>query len=144
MCQEECGASVGGWPSLHHHSGESKSVIRSLETLRPSHIFRNLQQLKSWKRALNLLGLRQVTYTKTKHFHGLVFRKPCQELQALTAQDVEDQNQFEKLENMFYIPQDFAENGSDAPVDSSLEKLLYSLDRDIVVSDFHELPSLDF
>ena len=89
------------------------------------------------------MGLRQVTYTKTKHFHGLVFRKPCQEIQELTAQDVEEQNQLEKLENMFYIPQDFA-SGSDTPFDSSLAKLLDTLDRDIVVSDFHELPSLDF
>ena len=105
--------------------------------------FRNRQQLKSWKRALNLLGLRQVTYTKAKHFHGMVFRKPCQEIQQLTAQDVREQNQLEKIENMFYIPQDFA-TGSDTPVDSSLDKLLHTLDRDIVVSDFHELPSLDF
>ena len=73
----------------------------------------------------------------------MVFRKPCQEIQQLTAQDVEEQNQLEKLENMFYIPQDFT-SGSDTPDDSSLTKLLDNLDRDIVVSDFHELPSLDF
>ena len=73
----------------------------------------------------------------------MVFRKPCQEIQQLTAQDVREQNQLEKIENMFYIPQDFA-TGSDTPVDSSLDKLLNTLDRDTVVSDFHELPSLDF
>ena len=89
------------------------------------------------------MGLRQVTYTKEKHFHGMVFRKPCQDIQQLTVQEAEEQNQLENLENMFYIPQDFA-SGSDTPVDTSLDKLLNTLDRDTVVSDFHELPSLDF
>ena len=109
-----------------------------------SFVFRNLQQLKSWRKALNLLGLRQVTYAKTRHFHGLVFRKPCQEIRELTSGDVQDLNEQEKIENMFYIPQDFAANESVTPVDCSLEKLLDTLDRDIVVSDFHELPSIDF
>ena len=109
-----------------------------------SFVFRNLQQLKSWRKALNLLGLRQVTYAKTRHFHGLVFRKPCQEIRELTSGDVQDLNEQEKIENMFYIPQDFAPNESVTPVDCSLEKLLDTLDRDIVVSDFHELPSIDF
>ena len=45
---------------------------------------------------------------------------------------------------MFYIPQDFAANESVTPVDFSLENFLDTLDRDIVVSDFHELPSIDF
>jgi len=109
-----------------------------------SHQGKNLQQLKSWRRALNLLGLRQVTYSKTRHFHGLVFRKPCQEIRALTAEEVQDQNKAEKIENMFYIPQDFTENGSVMSTDLALENLLENLNRDIVVSDFDELPSLDF
>ena len=45
---------------------------------------------------------------------------------------------------MFYIPQDFTENGSVMSTDLALENLLENLDRDIVVSDFDELPSFDF
>ena len=91
-----------------------------------------------------MLGLRQVTYSKTRHFHGLVFRKPCQEIRTLTAEDVQDQNNLDKVENMFYIPQDFTENATVTSKDLALEKLLDNLDRDVVVSDFDELPSLDF
>ena len=90
------------------------------------------------------MGLRQVTYSKTRHFHGLVFRKPCQEIRALTVEEVQDQNKAEKIEKMFYIPQDFTENGSVMSTDLALENLLENLDRDIVVSDFDELPSFDF
>ena len=148
MCQEECRASGRGWPPLHHHTGlkspgkVSPGILKASQD--NSFVFRNLQQLKSWRKALNLIGLRQVTYAKTRHFHGLVFRKPCQEIRELTSGDVQDLNEQEKIENMFYIPQDFAANESVTPVDFSLENFLDSLDRDIVVSDFHELPSIDF
>lgn len=40
------------------------------------HQARNSEQLSSWKFGLGLLGLSKVTYTKAKHFHGLVYRKP--------------------------------------------------------------------
>jgi len=40
------------------------------------HQARNSDQLSSWKLGLGLLGLSKVTYTKSKHFHGLVYRKP--------------------------------------------------------------------
>jgi len=40
------------------------------------HQARNSEQLSSWKLGLGLLGLSKVTYTKAKHFHGLVYRKP--------------------------------------------------------------------
>lgn len=124
---------------------ESEAVSRIFTASRDNFfVFRNLQQLKSWRRALNLLGLRQVTYAKTRHFHGLVFRKPCQEIRELTSGDVQDLKEQEKIENMFYIPQDFAANGNVKPVDCSLERFLDTIDRDIVVSDFHELPSIDF
>ena len=124
---------------------ESEAVSRIFTASRDNFfVFRNLQQLKSWRRALNLLGLRQVTYAKTRHFHGLVFRKPCQEIRELTSGDVQDLKEQEKIENMFYIPQDFPANGNVTPVDCSLERFFDTLDRDIVVSDFHELPSIDF
>jgi len=40
------------------------------------HQARNSEQLSSWKLGLGLLGFSKVTYTKAKHFHGLVYRKP--------------------------------------------------------------------
>merc|ERR1711974_157388 len=40
------------------------------------HQARNSEQLSSWKLGLGLLGVAKVTYTKAKHFHGLVYRKP--------------------------------------------------------------------
>merc|ERR1712013_105577 len=40
------------------------------------HQARNSDQLSSWKLGLGILGLSKVTYTKSKHFHGLVYRKP--------------------------------------------------------------------
>ena len=40
--------------------------------------------------------------------------------------------------------QDFTENGTVTSTDLALEKLLDNLDRDVVISDFDELPSLDF
>ena len=93
------------------------------------------------------MGLRQVTYTKMRHFHGLVFRKPSQEIQNLTAKDVRDENDLEtvNIESMFYIPQDITENSttSENPINSILESLIDNLNRDVVVSDFHELPNLE-
>ena len=110
-------------------------------------VSRNLEQLKSWRRGLNLLGLRQVTYTKTRHFHGLVFRRPSEEVRDLTIADTRERGGAEagagdNLAEMFFIPQDFA---SREPSTAASEgDSLPELDRDCIKNDFLELPSLEF
>ena len=110
-------------------------------------VSRNLEQLKSWRRGLNLLGLRQVTYTKTRHFHGLVFRRPSEEVRDLTIADTRERGGAEaeagdRLEEMFFIPQDFASREPSTAV--SKGDSLPELDRDCIKNDFLELPSLEF
>ena len=111
-------------------------------------VFRNLEQLKSWRRGLNLLGLRQVTYTKTRHFHGLVFRRPSEEVRDLTIADTRERGRAEtgaagdNLEEMFFIPQDFASREPSTAVSDG--DSLPEFDRDCIKNDFLELPSLEF
>ena len=100
-------------------------------------------QIKSWRKGLNLLGLRQVTYDKSRHFHGLVFRKPSLRLRELTKKDVIDMSdnnvEVRDIESMFFIPQDFTksdENESDNKVD-------VELDRNFIIEDFMELPNIE-
>merc|ERR1719232_1849390 len=68
----------------------SEDGLLCIVTPDSSHQGKNMDQIKSWRKGLNLLGLRQVTYDKTRHFHGLVFRKPSLKLQELTKKDVFD------------------------------------------------------
>ena len=102
-----------------------------------------MDQIKSWRNGLNLLGFRQVTYDKTRHFHGLVFRKPSLRLQELTKKDVVDMSdnnvEVSDIKSMFFIPQDFTksdENESDTKVD-------IELNRDFIIEDFLELPNIE-
>ena len=100
-----------------------------------------MDQIKSWRKGLNLLGLRQVTYDKTRHFHGLVFRKPSLRLRELTKKDVIDMsdNNFEDrdIESMFFIPQDFTKS------DENDTKVDVELNRDFIIEDFMELPNIE-
>ena len=102
-----------------------------------------MDQIKSWRKGLNLLGLRQVTYDKTRHFHGLVVRKPNRRLRELTKKDVIDMSdnndEVRDIESMFFIPQDFTkidENESDTKID-------VELNRDFIIEDFLELPNIE-
>jgi len=102
------------------------------------HQARNSEQLSSWKFGLGLLGLSKVTYTKAKHFHGLVYRKPsCFQMELVKSEsrggigrkrknevsskedEVENETKDQptnptpkdsiaQLESLFYIPQDFS------------------------------------
>ena len=95
--------------------------------------------IKSWRRGLNSLGLRQVTYGKAKHFHGLVFRKPCKIIQHLTMKDIDCV--FKDITKYFFIPQD---EGQTNEVDNNESELIHhEIDRGCIISDFEELPSLD-
>ena len=102
-----------------------------------------MDQIKSWRKGLNLLGLRQVTYDKTRHFHGLVFRKPSLRLQELTKKDVIDMSdsnvEDRDIKTMFFIPQDFTKRDeceSDTKID-------VELNRDFIIEDFMELPNIE-
>lgn len=123
------------------------------------HQARNSEQLSSWKLGLGLLGLAKVTYTKAKHFHGLVYRKPScfqMELVKLEAmegigrrykcekEDVvehshgvkEKPDMATKLKSLFYIPQDFS-----TQVGSQREKIeMSSEERFQIAESFSDLP----
>ena len=94
--------------------------------------------IKSWRRGLNSLGLRQVTYTKAKHFHGLTFRKPSKLIQDLTISDIDHTSV--GITEYFFIPQDEGHNinGKDES-----EFIHHEIDRGCIISDFDELPSPD-
>ena len=63
--------------------------------------------MKAWRKGLALLGLRKMVYEKSKHFHGLIFRKPSSLLQTLTVASVrEEDGDQSSLERLFFIPQD--------------------------------------
>ena len=99
--------------------------------------------IKSWRRGLNCLGLRQVTYSKAQHFHGLVFRKPRQIIQDLTSSDAKCST--EELQKSFFIPQDNEGHNNDNNEFDKCESEVkhHELDRDCIISDFEELPSPD-
>ena len=100
-----------------------------------------MDQIKSWRKGLNLLGLRQVTYDKTRHFHGLVFRKPSLRLRELTKKDVIDMSdnnvEVSDIKSMFFIPQDSSKS------DESDTKIDVELNRDFIIEDFLELPNIE-
>jgi len=103
-----------------------------------SHMGRNSQQLKSWRQGLALLGLSKVSYEKSTHFHGLVYRKPNHFLQNLIKSDAESLLTRNR-EELFYIPQDLSTKIEDS-VPAFLE--LSEEDRDIIKESFSELPDL--
>ena len=100
-----------------------------------------MDQIKSWRKGLNLLGLRQVTYDKTRHFHGLVFRKPSLRLRELTKKDVIDMSdnndEVRDIESMFFIPQDSTKSDE---IDTKID---VELNRDFIIEDFLELPNIE-
>ena len=101
--------------------------------------------MKSWRRGLALLGLRKLVYEKTKHFHGVIFRKPGPLLQSLTATSVAE-GQGVSLESLFYIPQDQDQEGDKEMLDQG-EKydadIITEQDREYFKEAFQQLPSFD-
>merc|ERR1719232_1693920 len=89
----------------------SEDGLLCIVTPDSSHQGKKYGSNKVLEKGLNLLGLRQVTYDKTRHFHGLVFRKPSLRLQELTKKDVFDMSdnnvEVSNIKTMFFIPQDF-------------------------------------
>jgi len=125
------------------------------------HQARNSEQLSSWKLGLGLLGLSKVTYTKAKHFHGLVYRKPsCFQMELVKSESREGirskginevpskEDELEKkprdqpknviqLESLFYIPQDLSTQVNV----KRMEKVeLSSEERYQMVESFSDLP----
>eukprot|EP00090_Calanus_glacialis_P020856 TRINITY_DN3218_c0_g1_i1.p1 TRINITY_DN3218_c0_g1~~TRINITY_DN3218_c0_g1_i1.p1 ORF type:complete len:322 (+),score=69.99 TRINITY_DN3218_c0_g1_i1:52-1017(+) len=102
-----------------------------------SHMGRNSQQLKSWKQGLSLLGLSKVSYEKSQHFHGLVYRKPRKLLQHLISEDTEKIVGRDR-KDLFYIPQDFS-----TTIEEVCDKVeLTEEEREIIKDSFFELPDL--
>ena len=99
--------------------------------------------MKAWRKGLALLGLRKMVYEKSKHFHGLIFRKPSRPLQTLTMASVreEEADQF-CLESLFFIPQD-----KDIPQDDKdqcqTDIMITEEDRQHFKCNFEELPNFD-
>ena len=98
--------------------------------------------MKAWRKGLALLGLRKIVYEKSKHFHGLIFRKPSSLLQSLTMASVreEDGNQ-SSLESLFFIPQD---NCCKDETDKHQTAIVITDDdRQHFKLNFEELPNFD-
>ena len=84
-----------------------------------------------------MLGLSKVSYEKSQHFHGLVYRKPRKLLQHLISEEAE---KFVGRDgkDLFYIPQDFS---------TTIEEVcdiveLTEEEREIIKDSFFELPDL--
>ena len=98
--------------------------------------------MKAWRKGLALLGLRKMVYEKSKHFHGLIFRKPSRLLQTLTRSSVTEEgtNQSQScLESLFFIPQD---NSWKADPDPD-QIVITEDDRQHFKANFEELPDFD-
>jgi len=112
----------------------SEDGLLCIVTPDSSHQAKNMHQIKSWRRGLQMLGMRHVAYHKSKHFHGIVCRKPSPVVLDLTKEDSFDEKDI--IEDMFFILQDSVK-------DSDVElKVHAELDRDSVITDFQELPDL--
>ena len=86
-----------------------------------------------------MLGMTRVTYEKSQHFHGLVYRKPRLILQQLISTEAEIASVDKKREDCFYIPQDF----STSIVDENIERFeLTEEEREDMKESFLELPML--
>ena len=101
--------------------------------------------MKAWRKGLALLGLRKMVYEKSKHFHGLIFRKPSSLLQTLTiasAREEEDGNQPQScLESLFFIPQDNCWKEEKDPDQTTI--VITEDDRQHFKANFEELPDFD-
>ena len=100
-----------------------------------SHQAKNMHQIKSWRRGLQRMGMRNVAYHKSKHFHGIVCRKPSQIVHDLTKEESANED-MDNVEEMFFILQDSVKDCEVDLVDH------VELDRDSFVTDFQELPDL--
>ena len=93
-----------------------------------------------------LLGLRKMVYEKSKHFHGLIFRKPSHLLQRLTKASVREEEEGDSscLESLFFIPQD---KDKEAPQDEKDQFqtaiVITEDDRQHFKFNFEELPNFD-
>ena len=81
------------------------------------------------------MGMRNVAYHKSKHFHGIVCRKPSQIVHDLTKEESANEDMV-NVEEMFFILQDSVKDCEVDLVDH------VELDRDSFVTDFLELPDL--
>ena len=99
--------------------------------------------MKAWRKGLALLGLRKLVYEKSKHFHGLIFRKPSSSLlQTLTMDSVKDQDDDKScLERLFFIPQDSC--GKDDEDQYQTTAVITEDDRQHFKLNFEELPNFD-
>jgi len=102
-----------------------------------SHMGRNSQQLKSWRQGLSLLGLSKVSYEKSQHFHGLVYRKPPCPVQNIIREDGVNLLG-ENGKELFYIPQDFTTKICESPVNLDFTEE----ERDLMKESFSELPDI--
>ena len=89
---------------------------------------------------MSLLGLRLVVYEKTKHFHGMIFRKPSVLLQSLTAASVESVKPESSLDSLFFIPQDRSDV---TETDQEQTSVITEQDREYFKESFQELPNFD-
>jgi len=110
------------------------------------HETKNSRQLKDWRTGLALMGLAKVTYEKTKHFHGLTYRKVSEKHAQLVKLEVRkklsifnDEPTEEYISKLFYIPQDF--NQSDK--EEKQKNVQFTEEERVgLIEDFLELPGI--
>lgn len=115
----------------------SENGLLCIVTPDSNHMARNSGQLRSWKQGLSLLGLSKVCYEKSKHFHGLVFRKPSTTVQSLITTECHKVVAPLK-DDFFYIPQDYTTN-----VDQPQENFkLSEEEREEIRCIFNDMPCM--
>lgn len=107
------------------------------------HQGRNSAQLRAWKTGFSLLGLSKVTYEKSKHFHGLVFRKPDAEQRDLLVREAREVAGLSDLDTLFYIPQDLSNVGLAKEDEENRESEMTEEYREEMREIFSDMPLLD-
>ena len=95
--------------------------------------------MKAWRKGLALLGLRKMVYEKSKHFHGLIFRKPSSLLQKITIASVREGDQ-SCLDSLFFIPQDNFSRDDEDQCQTAI--VITEDDRHNFKMNFEELPNV--
>ena len=134
---------IRGWSALYHNSWLQSygqvSTGKYLFLSKSALTSRNLDQMKAWRKGLALLGLRKMVYEKSKHFHGLIFRKPSSLLQKITIASVREGDQ-SCLESLFFIPRDNSSRDDKDQCQTAI--VITEDDRHNFKMNFEELPNV--
>jgi len=110
--QQRLKCCINAYHCLHLHG------ILLIITPDSSHQNKHVAMMKSWKKALELIGFTRFKYEKLDHLHCMAYRK--------SKDDSVLDNLFDKLSDAFFIPQDFQEIEEESQnINTSLDGVTY-------------------